>query len=418
MYQGLSVNLLNLILSLSDALDLASPELSQHQLRTAFIAWEISKVAGLTSANIDLLLIASLLHDIGALSLENKIAVHQGETRDSEPHCILGAQVIRPVPVLGRSAEIIRYHHTSWQVLGRSREPNHKASQILLLSDVLERSIDRNTYILHQNQTITSKINSLSDTFIDPEVVECFNSVAVREEFWLDLVSPRMYSILLHNGLSRSIDIDLEFLTPISELFRNIIDFRSRFTATHSCGVATTASTLARLLGFTETEVGVMGVAGNLHDLGKLVIPNSILEKPDKLIKDEIAIMRQHTYFTYMVLNTIGGILQISEWAAFHHEKLDGSGYPFHLRADKLSLGARIMAVADIYTALAEDRPYRKGMSRQETLSILGELSANKHLDVNVFRVLKENYEEVHELTKRSQVEIEEYYEHEFASMG
>jgi len=109
-----------------------------------------------------------------------------------------------------------------------------------------------------------------------------------------------------------------------------------------------------------------MEVAGNLHDLGKMVIPNSILNKPDKLNKEETAIMRQHTYFTYTVLNSIGGISQIAEWAAFHHERLDGSGYPFHLGADKLGIGSRIMAVADVFTAISEDRPYRKGMSQQE----------------------------------------------------
>ena len=416
MYQNVSINLLNLILSLSDALDLASPELSQHQLRTAFIAWEISKAANLPSTDTDQLFIASLLHDIGALSLEDKMDIHQGNVTDPEIHCTLGERVLKHLPVFGPSSEIVRFHHTGWQALKeRMREPLIFSSQILFLADILERSIDRQTYILHQDQELIAKISSLSGTDLAPEIVQLFKSIAVREDFWLDLVSPRLYSLLLHDGPSRGIEIDLVFLKPLSELFRNIIDFRSRFTATHSTGVATSASTLSRLLGLTETEAGLMEVAGNLHDLGKMVIPNSILDKPDKLTKEEIAIMRQHTYFTYTVLNTIGGISQIAEWAAFHHERLDGSGYPFHLGAEKLGIGSRIMAVGDIFTALSEDRPYRKGMSQQEVLSILRELCAKKYLDRIILRVLEENYEEVLTLTKKKQTEAKEYYEREFA---
>ena len=109
-------------------------------------------------------------------------------------------------------------------------------------------------------------------------------------------------------------------------------------------------------------------MAGNFHDLGKLVIPNSILEKPGKLNDEEFALMKQHTYFTYSILTTIGGIQEIAEWAAFHHERLDGNGYPFHLNASKLSTGARIMAVADIVTTLAEDRPLPAGDEKRRNI--------------------------------------------------
>ena len=134
---------------------------------------------------------------------------------------------------------------------------------------------------------------------------DIFRSIAAREDFWLDLVSPRLYSLLLHNGPCRGTELPISDLMPISEMFRNLIDFRSPFTATHSSGVAATASRIANFLGLTETEVELMEVAGNLHDLGKMVVPSSILNKPDELTADEFAVMRQHTYFTYSVLSTI-----------------------------------------------------------------------------------------------------------------
>ena len=417
MYQSVSVNLLNLLLSLSDALDLASPLLSQHQLRTAFIAWEIGKVAKLSENSLEQLFIAALLHDVGALSPEEKIDLHQAEVTNTEHHCVLGEAFIRRVPMFTSSAQVVQFHHRPWQAW---EEPLNKPvvlqSQILALADTLERSIDRSKYILHQDKELVSLISS-KERLISPEVIAMFRAIAVREDFWLDLVSPRLYSLLLHNGPCRGTEIDLSELRVISEMFRNLIDFRSRFTSTHSSGVAASAAAIARLFGLTEMEVDLMEVTGNLHDLGKLVVPNSILEKPDKLTPEEFAVMRQHTYFTYSVLSTIGGIQAIAEWAAFHHERLDGSGYPFHLDGKKLNTGSRILAIADILTALAEDRPYRKGMGQTEIISILRNLSEKNFIDRTVLGVLEENYEEIITQTMKKQTNVRKCYEQEVTGL-
>ena len=143
--------------------------------------------------------------------------------------------------------------------------------------------------------------------------MDLFISVCHSEEFWLDLVSPRLYSLLLNEGPFRKIEIDYSDISIIAELFRNIIDFRSRFTSTHSSGVAASASMLAKIFGLTDAEIGLMEVAGNLHDLGKLAIPNSILDKPGSLTKEEMSLMKSHTYYTYLVINSIGGLKQIAE---------------------------------------------------------------------------------------------------------
>jgi HD-GYP domain-containing protein (c-di-GMP phosphodiesterase class II) len=415
MYQRVSINLQNLILSMSDALDLASPALSQHQLRTAFIAWEMSKAVGLPPGETGNLFIASLLHDIGALSLEEKIGVHDGSYQDVVVHPKLGALVLRRMPFFESAADVISMHHADWEtVRERSAESAVRLSQILHLADLAERLIDRSKYILFQNQDILGRIQARSGTEIDPAQIDVFRSISDREDFWLDLVSPRLYSLLLHDGPIHGIEIDLKNLKPISEMFRNVIDFRSRFTATHSTGVATAASELSKCYGLTEMEVGLMEVAGNFHDVGKMVIPNAILDKPDRLIPSEVAVMRQHTYFTYMVMNTIGGILQIAEWAAFHHERLDGTGYPFHLDGENLNIGSRIMAVADIFTALTEDRPYRKGLSQTEVLAILRDWSAKNYIDSGVLNTLQANFEQVSSVTQKRQAEIKEFYEQDF----
>lgn len=416
MQRRVSVNLGNLVLSLSDAMDLASPSLSQHQQRTAFVVWEMGRLAKLSDVRIENSFIAALLHDIGAFSLEEKISLRNAGVDCVEDHCVRGEVLLDNIPWLKDAAKIVRFHHKHWKEWGESLEtPLVLESQMLFLADYLERSIDRRQYILHQHEDIIANINSLSGSSFHPQVVELLAAASNREEFWLDLVSPRLYSLLLNDGPFKKMEINLLNISLIAELFRNIIDFRSRFTATHSSGVAAAASLLSRIFGLTEMETGLMEVAGNLHDIGKLAIPNAILDKPGKLTKEEMAVMKSHTYYTYSVINTIGGLQQIAEWAAYHHERLDGSGYPFHCNADELSTGARILGVADIFTALAEDRPYRKGMSKEAMISIIKQFSDNALLDTKVIHLLFDNFDEIFSYVTDKQAVTREFYEKQFA---
>lgn len=411
-----SVNLGNLVLSLSDAMDLASASLAQHQQRTAFAVWEMGKVAQLSNEKLENNFIAALLHDIGAFSLEEKISLRNSEVENLEDHCIRGELLLDKVPWLKSAAQIVRYHHKEWRNRQESiGAPHVLEAQLLFLADYLERSIDRSQYILYQHEHIISKIKGLSGSSFHDQVIDLFLAASNREEFWLDLVSPRLYSLLLNEGPFRKTEIEISNISLIAVLFRNIIDFRSRFTATHSSGVAAAASMMSRIFGLTEMETRLMEVAGNLHDIGKLAIPNSILDKPGKLTKEEMAVMKSHTYYTYSVINTIGGLQQIAEWAAYHHERLDGSGYPFHCKADELSTGARILAVADIFTALAEDRPYRRGMSREEIIRIIKQYSDSRLLDGKIVSLLFDNFDGIFSHVSEKQSEARSFYENQFA---
>jgi HD-GYP domain-containing protein (c-di-GMP phosphodiesterase class II) len=416
MRRNITVNLGNLVLSLSDAMDLASPSLIQHQQRTAFVVWQMGKVARLTNERLENIFTAALLHDIGAFSLEEKIFLRNYAFENLDEHCIRGELLLNSIPWLKNSAKIILFHHKEWQHWGESIEnPVVFDSQLLFLADYLERAIKREHYILHQHEDIISKIESLSGSSLHPQVVDLFISVCQSEEFWLELVSPRLYSLLLNDGPFRKIEIDYSDISKIAELFRNIIDFRSRFTSTHSSGVAASAAMLAKIFGLTDSEIGLMEVAGNLHDLGKLAIPNSILDKPGCLTKEEMSVMKSHAYYSYLVINSIGGLKQIAEWAGYHHERLDGSGYPFHCSAAELSTGTRILIVADIFTALAEDRPYRKGMSKDEIIQIIREMSARTLLDARIVNLLFENFSEIFSYVAEKQAVAREFYEKQFA---
>lgn len=413
MFEKLSVNLGNLVLLLSDALEMGFPSIAAHQQRVAFIALEMARHAKLDHERCENLFIAGLLHDIGALTVEEKKAVHDDEAHPFEQHCIRGERLFQSIPWFAPSSELVRNHHRSWSTWGNLRDspvPVVVDSQILYLADDLERHIDRNVYILHQDDRLLDRLRMLAGTQIDPDIVDLFDELSEREEFWLDLTSPRLFAFLLQNDASRTVELDIDNLKIFAKLLSRIIDFKSSFTATHSAGVSCCAAILARIAGMSKSDTEQMEVAGLLHDLGKLVVPNAILEKPSGLTRAEMAVMKQHTYHTFSILNSIAGFQTIAEWGAYHHERLDGKGYPFKLQPDDIDLGARIMAVADLFTAVTEDRPYRKGMETKAIRIVLRD-EANRGLrDAGITKLLLHDMEEIRKSVTLEQEAARHFY--------
>ena len=167
---------------------------------------------------------------------------------------------------------------------------------------------------------------------------------------------------------------------------------------------------LTKLSGFSDRECHMMEIAGFLHDLGKLAVSNEILEKNGALSDEEIHEMRKHTYYTYIILNKIKGLEHISTWAAYHHEKLNGNGYPFHVKGEDFSKLARIMAVADIFTAITEDRPYRAGMSEDEAVRVLNNMVENGSIDGTIVKLVQDNAAHINDVrAKAQQAALEEF---------
>lgn len=396
------VPLHRLILSLSQVLDYVHPSVIDHQQRVAYIAISIARQLGLDKDQLLDLLIAAALHDIGLVGVEKRISgLHKDNWEGVPWHAEVGYALLNENLLFCRAAQIVRYHHMPWKNgcgAECNRQPVPHASHILVFADRLERMIDRNTNVLDQTESITSRVLSLAGHQFHPDCINAFRQMADREAFWLDCVSVRIYSILLEQIDWPSLTIDEKTLGPIARIFGFLADATSQWTATHSAGVAAAAVALAEQHNFSPREQFLMRSAGYLHDIGKLTIPTKILDKPGKLTPRERSALNSHTYHTFRILNTIGGMPQISEWAAFHHERLDGNGYPFHHTAKDLALGSRIMAVADVFIALTEDRPYHKAMSQDKVMGILKKLAGDSGLDGDVVRVLEKNYDTIYEI--------------------
>ena len=132
-----------------------------------------------------------------------------------------------------------------------------------------------------------------------------------------------------------------------------------------------------------ETKLKIQ-IASNLHDIGKLGTPNAILDKEGSLTNQELFEIKKHAYLTHSILDKLENFNDITKWASAHHEKYDGTGYPFGLTSDELGLEERIVSCLDFYQALVEDRPYRKSMSHEEAIIILRKNLSNYEIDIKI----------------------------------
>ena len=419
MWQHLKVSLTDLIFSVSEAMDVSDPSLVDHQVRTGYVCCELARAAKLDPTVNEQLFLAALLHDIGALSPEEKVGIHAFEDLRPEPHCQRGAKLFREAFWLAPAADIIEWHHTpmcAHEQAGRSLvNAQVLAAQMLFLADHLERAIDRQRYILHQVGELRLRVQQLEGRALHPDVVALFNQISGSEAFWLELVSKHLAARLHLRNPLRSIHIDFDAARALAAVFKDMTDFRSRFTASHSTGVAVCAHGIAEQLGFSGKDLQQIELAGLLHDIGKLVVPNAILCKPGKLTADEYAVIRQHSYFTHRILSRVRGFEQIAEWAASHHERLDGSGYPERLVRQDLDLGAKIVAVADVATAVAERRPYRGPGDETTVLAALRDMSARKTLESPLVETLAANYADIMGAVQQAQAADEGRYQQRYA---
>lgn len=161
------------------------------------------------------------------------------------------------------------------------------------------------------------------------------------------------------------------------------IEMRDPYTRGHSLQVAKLASSIAEAIGFTGKDLELVKFAGLLHDVGKIAVPESILQKPSFLTNDEWKIIQLHPKQSVMIIDPIKGLRQIRDWVLYHHERWDGRGYPKNIKGDRIPVQSRILSVCDTYSAMTEDRPYRKSLSDEEARNEIRKV-AGSQLDPTV----------------------------------
>ncbi len=359
-----------------------------HSRKVAYISLNIGRAMNLSDEEIKDLYALSLLHDNGltlaALKLKELDLIES-----LHEHCTEGEKNLESFPLYKRRENVILYHHEDYDGTGLfkiSGEDIPIFSQIIHLADSLDRNFNLPRLKSNEREEVIRYASKNKNILFSPIVVDIFLSISHKERFWLDLSFYNITEVLNRIAPQIIYEYSWEDIIPISETFMNIIDSKSKFTCNHSKGISEKIRIMSDYYNFVTEKKLKLYIAANLHDLGKLYLPNAILEKPDKLNAFEFSEIKRHTYYTKLALDKIGGFEDISSWAANHHEKLNGKGYPESLCADELDFESRLLGVIDIYQALAEERPYRRGFSHKETMKIIYSMANGGFIDNQIAR--------------------------------
>lgn len=228
---------------------------------------------------------------------------------------------------------------------------------------------------------VDAVLQSRRGTWFDPSLVDLARDLLRDPRFWEQVADPNVTSLVATlDPLPGVRAFGAAGLDAVAEAFAEIIDAKSPFTSRHSWGVARYAVVIAEQMGLDAKEQTRLRRAGLLHDIGKLGVSSRILDKNGPLDAAERTAIEQHPLFTWEILRHVSCFADFARQAALHHERLDGTGYPWGLGADDLDLTSRILAVADTYEAITASRPYRAGMSVDEALAVL-DARKWRHLD-------------------------------------
>lgn len=361
---------------------------TNHSKRIAYISVKIAGELGLTNEEIFDLASLAMMHDNGAsmkvlqdnLKGTAKEKINIMESR--KEHCIIGEVNLRSFPFLTNPQNIIRYHHEKYDgsgFFGLLQKEIPLFAQVIALADTLDLNFDLR-YASNQ-EPITAFVQAHRNTFFAPLLSDVFLKIADYYGFWEALCDQNIDDSLKKVIPIFSHELNYHEIRTITKTLSKIIDAKSEYTQTHSSGLSEKLATMAAFYNLDSIMTLKLLIATDLHDLGKIAISNSILDKPGKLTDSEFAEIKRHPVITKHCLEKINGFEEITTWASNHHEKLNGSGYPDGLTAPALDFNSRLIACLDIYQALTEERPYRRSMDHNQAMEILHSMVAAGQLD-------------------------------------
>lgn len=408
--------------ALSRALDLTEGQPEGHTLRACAIGMRLAEAVGVGEADQEALYFALLLKDAGCSSNAERMATlfgspdqevkygmklvdwHKalplairtarmvglrGSIRARVQHffriartedvtrqlvqirCERGADIVLQLGFPAGTAEAVRCLDEHWCGLGYPA--GRREEEIPLLARIA--NLAQTVEIYHSAFGVERALRvagERSGSWFDPHLVRVLQSWRRDRAWWDRLRSPEIgrWVVAAEPGRQPR-QLDDAGLNTIASAFAEIIDAKTPYTFRHSSNVAAYACAIGREMGLSADALQDLQRAGLLHDIGKLAVSNRILDKPGRLTHEERTEIERHPLHSWQILSHVGAFRSFARTAVVHHEKLDGSGYPWRLRADALGPADRVLCVADIFEALTADRPYRAGMPREQALQIL-----------------------------------------------
>lgn len=430
-----TVSLSEVLAALSHALDLTEGQPMGHTIRSCLIGMRLAEELGLPSSDRSALYYALLLKDAGCSSNAARmsslfgsddrmvkermkladwhkgvrlavrtagmvgagkslvarakyfigIARHGDVTREIiQTRCDRGASIALRLGFSEGTAEAIRCLDEHWCGLGYPEGKCEEEIPLLARIASIAQTIDVFHWRFGLTKT-TAMLRRRRGRWFDPKLVDMVLGWRRDREWWAALSAEDVAAAVVSAEPSENErQIDQAGLDLVAQAFGDIIDAKTPYTFRHSSGVASFAVAIAGEMGLPPADQKQLARAGLLHDIGKLGVSNTILDKPGRLTDEERVEVEKHPLFTWEILSRVTAFSDFAWMSALHHEKLDGTGYPWKLKADSLDTSARILAVADMYEAMTADRPYREGMSRDKALGILNGDRRTRMCDVAI----------------------------------
>ena len=426
-YEKGGVILSEVISALTFALDLTEDAVPGHSLRTCLLGMRLAEAIGLPRAAYTSLYYALLLKDIGCADHVTRLSQIMGADHHAPwvldslsaslganplllehvwkevlPGVPLPAEIGRLIGVetrLGiehranasvdgyRGAETMRHLSMGEDTIAAVENINERwdgsgtplgkrGTAIPQLARICSVAQTLDAFATeHGTETALRMLRARRGTWFDPELVRTAQLLHTSGRLWpqclpRDVESTRAEVLRLDPGVSSPLTPDR--VDRICEAFGNVVDAKSPFTYHHSLGVTEVAVAIATELDLAPERISLVRRAAFLHDIGKLAVPNHILDKRGKLDAREWAAITRHPGISGSILRRVAAFRELASLAAEHHERLDGSGYPLGLTAEHISIESRVIALADCYSAMAEDRPYRRGLDPRDIFKELG----------------------------------------------
>lgn len=436
-----------IVAALSFALDLTEKAVPGHALRSCLLATRLGSALGLPSSALGDLYYAANLKDVGCSSnaarmcqiiggddrvmkAETKlmnwrkrqlpasamfqtmwsntlpgasawkklirlltISARQSETAEEliALRCDRGAGIVRQIGLGEGVATAVRHLDEHWD--GGSYPSRLRGAEIPILSRLMCLAQTLDVFCTSQGPDAAIRTaRERSGRWFDPDLVRAAELLHREGTLWGACLPGEPASATHAAVLALEPDAGVipeeTRLEAICDAFAGVVDAKSPFTFRHSHGVKDAAVAIGRAMGLPEPRITMLRRAALLHDIGKLSVPNTILDKPGRLTAEEFGVVREHSWLSRQILEKVGVFSEIATVAGDHHERLDGSGYPNGVAGTMLPLESRLLAVADVYGALTEKRPYREALAPKAVAAIMDKDVPAK-LDAQCYEALR-----------------------------
>jgi HD-GYP domain-containing protein (c-di-GMP phosphodiesterase class II) len=379
-----------LIESIAAALDIVEGELlgasTHHGKRIAALCSVMGQNLGLGDEELSALTTCALLHD-SALT-EYILSEREGMEREAslKRHCELGQRNVDSLLFKTDISGFVLYHHERPDgsgPFGKKAGEFPLGAELIAIADFIDVTYHLQRVRAEDLPGLRNHITANAGVLYTSFAAEALLT-ALDQAMLLSLADDRIGNTVERLIPPWTVDMDNQLILSLGELASRIIDYKSPFTRRHSTGIAEKAWIMGTYYEYDQSHLAELFLAASLHDIGKLAVPTEILEKPGKLDAREFDIIKGHVYHTYKLLEGIQGFERIRDWASNHHEKLDGTGYPFGKKAAELDFNSRLMACLDIYQAVREERPYHPDRDHGAAMEILFDMAGKGQIDAHI----------------------------------